>query len=129
MPEAEGSGVEALAGLAQFRLFVAIDRITQDRVTDVGHMDPTLMGPSCLQAAADMGVAPKPLHHLPMGDGGLGIPLGDAHFFPVRGMPANGGIHGAAVLPEGAADDGLVSPRHGVVLQLGGKHRVGQGRR
>ena len=41
-------------------------------------------------------------------------------------MSANGGIHGAAVLPEGAADDGLVGPRHGVVLQLGGKHRVGQ---
>ena len=118
--------MEALAVLAQLRLFVAVDRVPQNGVADVGHVDPNLVGPARFQVAADVGIAPVALDHLPVGYGGLGIALGDAHLLPIRRVPPNGGIHGAAVLFQIAADNGLVGPRHGVVFQLRGQDRVGQ---
>ena len=126
VPEAELAGVETLGALPQLRLFVAVDQIAQNGVADVGHVDPDLVGPSRLQTAADMGVAPVALHHFPVGHGFFGVAGGDGHLLPVGGVPADGGVDGAGVLPEGAADDGFVGPRHGVVLELGGQHGVGQ---
>ena len=61
MPEAQRARVEALAVLAQLLLFVAVDHISQDGVADVGHVDADLVGPSRLQLAADVGVAPVAL--------------------------------------------------------------------
>ena len=49
MAEAQRTRVEALAVLAKFRFFVSVDRVAQDGVTDVGHVDPDLMGPACFQ--------------------------------------------------------------------------------
>ena len=43
MDEGQGSGVEALAFLPQLRLFMAVDGIAQNGVTDVGHVDADLM--------------------------------------------------------------------------------------
>ena len=112
--------MEALAGLAQLRLLVSVDHVPQNGVADVGHVHPNLVGTAGFQAAPHMGVAPVPLHHLPVGDGILGIALGYAHLFPVCGMAANGSVHRAGVLFQVAADNTLVGSGHGVVLQLGG---------
>ena len=118
--------MEALGVLAQLGLFVAVDQIAQDGMADVGHVDADLVGAARLQLTADVGVATVTLHHFPMGHGLLGIAGGDSHLLAVGGMAANGGVHGAAVLPEGAADDALVNTVHGVILQLGSQHGVCQ---
>ena len=125
MAEAELSRVEALAVLAQLRLLPAVDRISQDGVADVGHVDPDLVGTARFQAAPDMGIAPVALDDLPMGHRIPGIPGGDAHLFPVRGVPPDGRVHGARVLPEGAHHNGLIGPGHGMVLELACQPHMG----
>ncbi len=89
-------------------------------------MYPDLVGAAGFQTAADVGIAPVAFYHLPVGHRRLGIALRHAHFLPVRGVPPDGRIHGAPVLLQISADNGLVGPGHGVILQLGGQHRVGQ---
>ena len=116
---------EALAVLAQLGLFAAVNEGALDGGADVRHVDTDLMGPARLQTAADVGIAPVAADHLPVGHGVPGIALGDAHLLPVGGMPPDGGVHGAGILPEGADHDALVSPRHGVILKLGSQHGVG----
>ena len=69
MPEAQGTGVEALAVLTQLCLFMTVDGISQNGVTDVGHMNTDLVGASRFQAAADVGVAPIAADHFPVGHG------------------------------------------------------------
>ena len=54
MDEAQAGGVEALAGEAGDRLFGAVDRVSQDGVADVGHVDTDLVGAAGLQAAAQV---------------------------------------------------------------------------
>ena len=125
MPEAEGSGVETLAVLAQLGLFMAVDGVAQDGMADVRHVDADLVGAAGFELAADVGIAPVAFDDLPVGHGVPGIALGDAHFLPVGGVPPDGGIHGAGVLPEGAADNALIGSGHGVVLELGGQPGVG----
>ena len=61
-----------------------------------------------------------------MGHRFLGIALRHAHFLPIRRMPSDGCIDCAAVLPERTANDGFVSPGHGVILQLGRQNPVGK---
>ena len=95
--EAEGARVKALAFLSQLRFLVSVDQITQDGMADVRHMDTDLMGAPRLQLTADMGIAPVAIYHFPVGHGLLGIPGGDAHLLPVRGVAADVGIDGAAV--------------------------------
>ena len=94
-------------------------------MADVRHVDTDLMGPSGFQFAADVGIAPVSGHHLPVGHGVLGVALCNAHLLPVTGVPSDGGIHSAAVLPEGAADDGFICSGHGVVLQLACQEGMG----
>ena len=124
--KAQDPSVEALAGLTQLRFFVTVHRIAQNGVTDMSHVDPDLVGSAGFQPAADVGIPPEPLHHLPMGDGRPGIAGGDAHFLPISGVASDGGIHCAAILPERAADDSIVGAGHGVILQLRGQHCMGK---
>ena len=55
--EGEPPGVETLPRQARDGLFRPIDHISQQRVADVGHVHPDLMGAARLQAALDMGMA------------------------------------------------------------------------
>ena len=41
-------------------------------------------------------------------------------------MPPDGSVHGAAVLLQVAADNGVVGSGHGVILQLAGQHGMSQ---
>ena len=116
--EAQRPGVEALTALPKLRLFAAVNRVPQNGVANVGHVYPDLVGAAGFQLAADVGIALIAAHHLPMGDGVPSAPLGDAHFFPVRGVPPDGRVHGAAVFLHNAADNGLIGSGHGVVFQL-----------
>ena len=75
MLEAQSTCVEALAVLAQLRFFSSVDRISQNGVADVSHVDTDLVGSACFQTAADVGIAPIASHHLPVGHRMLGIAL------------------------------------------------------
>ena len=71
-------------------------------MSNMRHMDPDLVGPPGLQDAADVGPAAVALQDLPVGDRPAGVLVGDGHFLPVRGVAADGGVHGALILPEAA---------------------------
>ena len=91
---------------------------------DVGHVYPDLMGASRLQTAAHMGHARIPRDDLPVGHGGP--PAGyHRHLLPVRRMPSDGRIHGAAVLLQVAHHQTLVRPRQRVVAELGAEPQMG----
>ena len=121
-----GPGVEALGVLPQLRLGTAVDRIADDGVIAVGHVDPDLVGPAGLQPALQQGIAREPLQHPPVGHGMAAIFLGDGHFLPVGGMAANGRVDDAAVLPDAAHHQADVGPGQGVVLELGRQRLVGE---
>jgi len=124
MDEAQAGGVEALAGEAGDRLFGAVDRVAQDGVADVGHVDADLVGAAGLQAAAQVGDTGVTGDDLPVGDGTAAG--GDhGHLFPVGAAAADGGVHSAAVLLHIAGHQALVGAGEGVVLQLRAEGQVG----
>ena len=86
----------------------------------MGHVDADLVGPARLQPAADVGDAAVPGDDLPVGHGTAAV-CHHRHLLPVGGMAADGGVHGAPVLPEIAHHQALVGPGQGVVRQLGGE--------
>ena len=110
-------GVETLSGKAGHRLLASVDLIAQQRMAQMGHMDPNLMGPAGLQTAADMGIALIAANDLPMGDRPAALRV-DGHPLPVGPVTGNGGVHRAGILPEPAHGDGLVGPGQRMVLKL-----------
>ena len=73
MVEPQPHGVEALPLQARDRLFVPVNRVPQNGMADVGHMDANLVCPSSLQAALHIGEAGEPLQHGPVCDGGTAV--------------------------------------------------------
>lgn len=70
MEKAQARGVETLARQTRHGLLIAVHGVPQNRVADIGQMDPDLVGTARLQPAAQVGDAGIPGQHLPMGDGG-----------------------------------------------------------
>ena len=126
MQKAQLTRMQALALLPQFRLFMAVDRVAQDRMTAVGHVDADLMRPSRLQSAFDKRIARKPLQYAPMRHGAAAVFRGDGHFLSVRWMAADRRINGYGIVLDIAADDTDVGSRQTVILELRGKTRVRQ---
>lgn len=123
--EPQAHGVEALALKAGDRLFCAVNRVPQDGVADVGHVDTNLMSTAGLQAALHIGEAPEPFQYGPVGNGGAAA-RHHRHLLPVHRVAADGSVHGTAVLPEVSNDDAAVDPGQGVVLELGGQLLVSE---
>ena len=123
--ELQPHGVEALALETRHGLFRAVDRVAQDRVANMGHVDADLVGAARFQAAADVGEPAQVLQHLPVGHGGAAVEH-HSHFFSVAAAAADGGVHGAGKLPESARADGFVGPGQGVVGKLGGEEKMGR---
>ena len=103
----------------------SIDLVSQQRVSQARHMDTDLMGTAGFQTALNMGKARKALQHPVMGHRRLAVLVVDAHFFPVLGMTANGGVYDTLVLLHHSMDNGLVPSGYGMLLQLGGNGIVG----
>ena len=99
-------------------------RQPQDRVAQVGHVDPDLVGPAGLQPALHIGKAGEALQHLPVGHGAA-PPRDHSHFLPIHWMAADRSVHSPRLLPEPANDDTAVGPGQGVVLELGRQALVG----
>ena len=98
----------------------SIDLVSQQRVSQARHMDTDLMGTAGFQTALNMGKARKALQHPVMGHRRLAVLVVDAHFFPLLGMAANGGVYDTLVLLHHSMDNGLVPSGYGMLLQLGG---------
>ena len=92
----------------------------------MGHMHTDLVGTTGLQLTAHMGIAPITGNDFPMGHRIAGVPFGHAHFLAVRGMAANGRIHRTGIRFQIAANNTFIGARHGVILQLGCQHHMGQ---
>ena len=117
--------MEALARQPGHGLFGPVHRVPQDGVADVGQMDPDLVGAARLQTAAQMGDAGIPGDDLPVGHG-LPAPLPHhRHALAVHRMAADGGVHGAAVLPKIPHRQAFIGPGQGVVRQLGRQGQMG----
>ena len=126
MEKPQPHGVETLARQPRHRLFGPIHRIPQNRVADVGQVDPDLVGAARLQAATQMGDAGIAGDDLPMCHG-LPPPLAHhRHALAVHRMAADGRVDSAAVLPEIAHRQALIRPGQGVVRQLGRQGQVGR---
>ena len=116
--------VETLPRQTRHRLFRAIHRVPQNGMPDVGHVYADLVCPPRLQTAPHMGHPRIPGDDLPVGHGGP--PAGyHRHLLPVRRMPSDGRIHGAAVLLQVAHHQTLVRPRQRVVAELGAEPQMG----
>ena len=88
-------------------------------------MDPDLVGASRLQAALHMGEARVARQHPPVGHRLPAVLPVDGHPLPVHRVSADGGVHGAAILPQPAHRHRLIDPGQAVVLELGGQGQVG----
>ena len=102
----------------------AIDRVSQQGVADVGHMDPDLVGAPGLQHAAHMGEAPITGDDLPAGDGGTGVLLRHRHALSIGRVAADRPVDRTGIFAEAASDDGLVHTVEAVILQLSGEALV-----
>ena len=123
--EPQAHRVEALTLEAGNGLFGPVHRVPQDRMADVGHVDPDLMGAAGLQPALHIGKAGEPLQYLPMGYGGPAV-CHHRHFLAVCGMSADGRVHSAGVLPEVSHHNALIDPGQRVVLELGRELLMGE---
>ena len=101
--------------LPQLRLLPPVNGVAQYGMPNVGHVYPDLMCAAGFQVAADVGIAPVPGDGLLVGHG-LFTPVSDGHALPVGGMSPNGGVYGAPVLLQVAANHGLVGPGQGVIF-------------
>ena len=72
-----------------------------------------------------MGAGAVPGQNGPVGHGGAAVSGVHRHFFPVGGVPADGGVYRARVLPEAPRRHRLIGAGQAVVLELGGQSQVG----
>ena len=94
--------------------------ISQQRMTDAGHMHPDLMGTPRLQLALYISVFTKTAKYPKMCHGMPAAFLIDSHLFAIGGMSAYGFVHGSLLFLYYAVADGPVTPGDGMLLQLCG---------
>lgn len=107
------------------RIFpVSVNRITKQRMPDGVHMYSDLVGSAGFQTAFNIGIGPKTLQHLNMGDCFLSIPDPGRHLFPVCRMPSHRAVDTQLLFPDNAMNYGTVTPDNGMILQLGGNRQM-----
>ena len=116
--------VEALSRQTRYRLLRAVHRVPQNRVADIGHVYPDLMGASRLQTAPHMGHPRIPGDDLPVGHSGPS-PGNHRHLLPIRRVPSDGRVHRAAVRLQVAHHQTLIRPRQRVIAELGAEPQMG----
>ena len=129
MNKAQSPGVKSLSLQAEGAFPVSVHLVPQQRMPQRRQMHPDLMGTPRLEPAFQKGIFVKALQYLIMGHRTLAVPFVHGHFFPVRGMSADGPVNDALVLLQRPAADGLISPCDGMFLQLLGDDPVGAGLR
>ena len=95
-----------------------VERVAGHRMPDIGHMHPNLMGAPGLQPEAKVAEPLVPLQHRKMGNRRFGVLVGHGHLLAFDRMPADGGVHPAAVLFYISVHDRLITAVEGVFLNL-----------
>ena len=134
MNKPQKSGVERLpckAELPQQSLMTipwpTINRVADDRMSDGGHMDANLVGPSGFQTAFDQGRAAESFQQAPMSDRALAPPLlDDRDFLAVGRRASERGVDGSAPAFGQARDDRAVTAINAVLGELRGKTLMGR---
>ena len=146
MPEAEGLGVERLAGaeleavlhkrlvggrpLASQDLAPAVALVAEQRVADALHVGADLVGAARLQDALhERGVA-KPLHHAPVGHRRLAHSRAGSkglHPQAVLGVAPDVALYAPRVALHVAPHQGVVLPVCGLVVELLAQRGLGLG--
>src|SRR5690554_4245289 len=101
----------------------AINRITYQRMSHVGHVYPNLVRAAAFQLATNMGMGGKALNQPVMSHCRL-TGRHHSHAFAILRVPANGRIHRSAT-GKRTHYHGLVFPAHGAFLQLVNQRGVG----
>lgn len=83
------------------------------------------MGAARFQTAAHVGHAVIAGDDLPMGHGAAAVAGLHRHLFPIGGMPPDGCVHRAAVLPQITHHQTLVCPGQSMVAELGAEGQMG----
>ena len=118
--------MEALTCQPRAGLFGSIDHISQQRVADVGQMDPDLVGSSGLQAALNMGIPRKTGENGPVGDRLPSLQEVDRHPLSICPVAGDGGVDRARVLSQIANAYRLILPVQAVILKLLRQSEVGE---
>ncbi len=72
-----------------------VDRIAEDRKTDVGHVDPDLVRPARFQAHVEEAQGIEASQKAEAGPGGASATAHDSHLLAVAQIPADRGVDGA----------------------------------
>lgn len=115
MNKAQPPGVEALPLQSLIRRGRTVGKISQQRVTDTGHVHTNLMSAACFKPAKNVGVALVGDQQLPVSDCGFGVFFGHGHAFPIHWMPTYGAIDSAAGIFKAATYNGLILPAQAVL--------------
>jgi len=126
MGEAEFPGMQHLAGIMA-RRSRRVKGVAQERMAEVFHVDPDLMGPAGVQGAFDNRAdAGQLLGYAPGGEGGAAAPVEHSHFFALDGVAANQGLDGpAARSGKESLDEGEVDFCDGTGGKLAGEMGMG----
>lgn len=123
--EPEMRRVESLASEAQFgeqrlvRARLAIDRIAEQRMADMSHMDAHLMRTPGLEPTLDEGSTVQPLQRAIVGDGMLTPTLAlHRHFLAIGVRATDPRIDSPRRRGGHAADEGKITPVNAVLLEL-----------
>jgi len=124
MDETQSACVQALSLKPFFLSLFAIDKVAEQRVSDIGHVYSYLVGASRFELASYVRIAVISREDLIMRDGVSGIALRNRHAFSVGQVTANRRINHARVVPDPAEYDRLIGSGKAVVGKLGGKETM-----
>ncbi len=96
----------------------AVDRVTQDRVTDGREMDPDLMGPPRFREDLEECKVSPGLEDPPPGDGLSGTSRVYGNQQAILGVPSQGGRDDTCRVHKVTADHGHVAFLHSATLEL-----------
>lgn len=99
-------------------LFIAVQRIIDDRMADIGHMDADLMGSSRFQTAFDPRVFAVPPLHRKMRNRLSAVFGDDGHFNPVFRMPSDSAVNNPLRLDNIAVNEGPIAAPRRMSLDL-----------
>ena len=124
MNKSQSLGMEALALKALDHLFRAIDRIAGYWMSDISHVYPNLVGPTCFQPQLQLGKTAKILYNLKVGNRFFAISLCDRHLLAIHWMPPNGSDHLTLFFFHVAVDHGRVNTGKGMIFYLLGQRKM-----
>ena len=110
--------MQALRVGSETVFILSIDKIPQQRMADMCHMNSYLMGPSGLKPALNICIIFKSFKYLYMSYGSFSVRDSGRHLFPVFGIPAYKSLDRPLILFNNTMYYSSVSSCDGMIFQL-----------